>query len=58
VHASATDKGVRLEVSDGLGLAVVAGIVRRHGGNVSIQSDKARGTCVSLLLPGLVVEKS
>ncbi|MCR9262194.1 MAG: HAMP domain-containing histidine kinase [Pseudomonadaceae bacterium] len=36
---------------DGLGLAVVDGIVRRHGGSVSIRSDKERGTRVSLELP-------
>ncbi|XOV81463.1 MAG: sensor histidine kinase [bacterium] len=38
-------------VRDGLGLAVVDGIVRRHGGSVSIQSSKAHGTRVSLVLP-------
>ncbi len=83
VRASATDDGVRIEVSDdgvgiaeedlprvmepfytsepivrdGLGLAVVDGVVRRHGGTVSIQSDRERGTRVSLLLPGLALEK-
>jgi signal transduction histidine kinase len=84
VRASATEDGVRIEVSDdgagiseediprvmepfytseplardGLGLAVVDGIVRRHGGSVSIQSDKQRGTRVSLELPGSMTQTS
>ena len=41
-------------VRDGLGLAVVDGVVRRHGGSVTIQSDRERGTRVSLLLSTLV----
>jgi signal transduction histidine kinase len=83
VRASATDDGIRIDVSDdgvgipeedmprvmepfftsapilrdGLGLAVVDGVVRRHGGTVSIQSDRERGTRVSLLLPRLTLEK-
>lgn len=35
----------------GLGLATVYGIVRKHGGAVSIESKVDRGTTVSVLLP-------
>jgi two-component system NtrC family sensor kinase len=35
----------------GLGLSVVYGIVRRHGGQVSISSDAGKGTTVSIMLP-------
>ena len=35
----------------GLGLAAVAGIVRRHHGTVTVESVPGRGTTVTLLLP-------
>jgi two-component system NtrC family sensor kinase len=35
----------------GLGLSVVYGIVRRHGGSVDISSDPGKGTTVTIVLP-------
>lgn len=35
----------------GLGLAVVYGIVRAHGGDIDIQSEEGRGTLVRVTLP-------
>ncbi|MEZ5833512.1 MAG: ATP-binding protein [Dongiaceae bacterium] len=35
----------------GLGLSIVHGIVRRHGGEIDIRSGKGRGTSVVLTLP-------
>ncbi len=40
----------------GLGLAVVQGVVERHGGTVSIESAIGEGTKFSLLLPALARE--
>lgn len=35
----------------GLGLAMVEGVVRQHGGSVSVESSQGRGTKVTVLLP-------
>ena len=35
----------------GLGLAVVHGIVQRHGGNIEVESEVHRGTAFHLILP-------
>jgi signal transduction histidine kinase len=35
----------------GLGLTVVAQVVRNHGGRVELESEPGRGTCVTLLWP-------
>jgi signal transduction histidine kinase len=43
--------------SSGLGLAFVQGIVSRAEGRVEIESTLGRGTCVSLILPGAVLEE-
>jgi signal transduction histidine kinase len=37
----------------GLGLPIVYGIVREHGGDVGIESEPGRGTCVRLYFPAL-----
>lgn len=43
-----TTKGDR---GTGLGLAVVYGIIQRHGGTIDITSEKGKGTTFSLILP-------
>ena len=35
----------------GLGLAVVVGILRRHGGALTLASEPGRGTCIRVYLP-------
>jgi signal transduction histidine kinase/tRNA threonylcarbamoyladenosine modification (KEOPS) complex Pcc1 subunit len=35
----------------GLGLSVVAGLMKRHGGSIGIDSELGKGTTVTLLLP-------
>ena len=40
----------------GMGLAVVHGIVREHGGDVSIYSEEGKGTTVNVFLPALETE--
>jgi signal transduction histidine kinase len=37
----------------GLGLSLVHGIVRDHGGVLELESDPGRGTCVAIELPGV-----
>lgn len=43
-----TTKGVE---GTGLGMSVVYGIVKRHGGSISIESEPGRGTGVTIFLP-------
>jgi GAF domain-containing protein/CheY-like chemotaxis protein/anti-sigma regulatory factor (Ser/Thr protein kinase) len=43
-----TTKGVK---ATGLGLSVAFGIARRHGGELSVQSQEGRGTTVRVTLP-------
>jgi len=43
-----TTKGVR---ATGLGLSVAFGIARRHGGDLSVQSELGHGTSVRVILP-------
>ena len=35
----------------GLGMAAVAGIVRAHGGQIDVESERGRGTTVRIILP-------
>ena len=46
-----TTKGVK---STGLGLAVAYGTIRRHGGEITVDSTEGRGTTVGFWLPGRV----
>lgn len=41
----AQDKGT------GMGLAVVHGIIRGHGGSIQVQSEPGKGTCFDILFP-------
>jgi two-component system, NtrC family, sensor histidine kinase HydH len=41
----------------GLGLAIAAQIVRNHGGEIELESEPGRGTCVTLLWPTAPVEE-
>ena len=43
-----TTKGVK---ATGLGLSVAYGIARRHGGDLTVQSEEGRGTTVRVTLP-------
>jgi signal transduction histidine kinase len=41
----------------GLGLAITAQIVRNHGGEIELESEPGRGTCVTVWWPTLPVEE-
>ena len=42
----------------GLGMAAVRGIMRSHGGAISVESDEGQGTRIQLLLPATELEPS
>ncbi len=44
----------RVGSGTGLGLSMIYGVARDHGGAVTIESDPGHGTCVSVLLPRVV----
>ncbi len=48
-----TTKGER---GTGLGMAIIYGIVQRHGGSISIESERGKGTTVLIRLPALTPE--
>jgi signal transduction histidine kinase len=41
----------RKTAGSGLGLSIVKSIIERHGGTISISSEKDKGTCFSAMLP-------
>jgi two-component system NtrC family sensor kinase len=44
------------EKGTGLGLSVVYGVVERHGGRVTVESEPGRGTRVAIRLPALAAD--
>jgi signal transduction histidine kinase len=41
----------------GLGLAMVHGILRAHGGSVRVESEENRGSCFTLVIPGIATNQ-
>jgi PAS domain S-box-containing protein len=47
-----------LDKGTGLGLSTVYGVVRQHGGSISVYSEKSRGSVFKLFLPRMVEERT
>lgn len=45
------------ETGTGLGLSVVHGIVRDHGGAILVQSEKGKGSSFTVFLPSIVIKQ-
>lgn len=41
----------------GLGLSIVYGIIKKHGGHISVESDTGQGACFIILLPAVTDDR-
>jgi CheY-like chemotaxis protein len=52
------DDGSRVNAGSGLGLSVVHGIVKSHGGRIAFESEAGKGTTVTVRLPAAAVSEA